>query len=474
MKNTKFRVVAFLAIFILVSCKNDEEPGKNEGSVNFSFTQAEASSGRNKGADVRALLITVKASDGSVVYEKKQINLFKLGGEYISEPLSFRPGSFKLTEFLLLDENNKVLYATPVEGSKLAHLVADPLPINFSIVKDKTIKVTPQVIAVNEDNAGDFGYSTFSFNIVKTFDFLISVFAFNEASNNFELTASHLKISSAGNILFDQDISDSTNSVKTKDDLTNYSIEITKSGYTTYQHVFTADELRQHANDPIIVTLFSGVDLSNGLVAYYPFSNNANDQSPNGLHGSVYEATLTMDRHNNPNAAYYFDGINDYIEVANNALLNFDNDFTLVAWVNMAQAKQMGSRIIDKSVGSTNYGFLLDTYAADQMGDGIRLFCGDAWRYKSNSKIVASQWTLIVGTYKDGVGKIYINGVLDSENTSSTITKIITSSTPMRFGFDTGVRTGPDFDDSFKGKLDDIRIYHRTLSLSEIKYLYQN
>jgi len=216
----------------------------------------------------------------------------------------------------------------------------------------------------------------------------------------------------------------------------------------------------------------SCVNLSKGLIAYYPFNGNANDMGPHRLNGTVYGAEPTTDRKNMANAAYYFDGT-DNIEVADDTLLNFDNDFTLVAWINMAEAKRMGSRIIDKQVGSTNYGFLLDTYTPDYSGNGIRLFVGDAWKYKANSTLTLNEWHLIVGTYKDGVGKIYIDGVLNSEAASTTIKKIVTAKTSMRFGFDTGVRKGPDFDDSFKGKIDDVRIYNRVLSSKEIMRLYR-
>jgi hypothetical protein len=222
-----------------------------------------------------------------------------------------------------------------------------------------------------------------------------------------------------------------------------------------------------------MILLSSCANLSKGLIAHYPFNGNANDESRNNLHGTVHGAELTTDRKNALNSAYYFDGT-DNIEIADNSILNFDNDFTLVAWINMYEAKRMGSRIIDKSVGSTNYGFLLDTYTAGYSGDGIRLYVGDGWKYKANSALSLNQWHLIVGTYKDGAGKIYIDGALDSEATSDKLKKIITSTTPMRFGFDTDVRAGQDFDDSFKGKIDDIRIYHRVLSLKEIKRLYKN
>ena len=52
---------------------------------------------------------------------------------------------------------------------------------------------------------------------------------------------------------------------------------------------------------------------TNGLVAYYPFNGNANDECGNGNHGTVTDATLTHDRFDNENSAYSFDGDGDYI-----------------------------------------------------------------------------------------------------------------------------------------------------------------
>ncbi|MGK5093982.1 hypothetical protein WDW89_18465 [Deltaproteobacteria bacterium TL4] len=54
---------------------------------------------------------------------------------------------------------------------------------------------------------------------------------------------------------------------------------------------------------------------TNGLVAYYPFNGNANDESGNWNNGTVNGATLTTDRHGNANKAYSFDGADDYINI---------------------------------------------------------------------------------------------------------------------------------------------------------------
>jgi len=63
-----------------------------------------------------------------------------------------------------------------------------------------------------------------------------------------------------------------------------------------------------------------------GLVAHYPFNGNANDESGNANHGTVYDATLVPDRFGNANSAYSFDGVDDYF---NSGINNAWEDFTI-------------------------------------------------------------------------------------------------------------------------------------------------
>ena len=60
-----------------------------------------------------------------------------------------------------------------------------------------------------------------------------------------------------------------------------------------------------------------GQNLNEGLVAYYPFNGNANDESGNGNNGEVNGATLAEDRFGGAGKAYSFDGENDWIELPN-------------------------------------------------------------------------------------------------------------------------------------------------------------
>jgi|GEM_PF-2133261 len=68
-------------------------------------------------------------------------------------------------------------------------------------------------------------------------------------------------------------------------------------------------------------------------IAYYPFNGNADDVV-NGYNGTVNSATLAPDRYGNPNSAYLFDGIDDYIEVMNSTAFNFGTDeFAVSFWI---------------------------------------------------------------------------------------------------------------------------------------------
>jgi len=71
-----------------------------------------------------------------------------------------------------------------------------------------------------------------------------------------------------------------------------------------------------------------------GLVGYWPFNGNANDETGNGNNRTINGPTLTADRNGNSNSAYSFDGINDYMEGSTNAILNLDN-FTYSCWIKM-------------------------------------------------------------------------------------------------------------------------------------------
>ena len=71
---------------------------------------------------------------------------------------------------------------------------------------------------------------------------------------------------------------------------------------------------------------------TNGLVGWWPFNGNANDESGNNNNGTVNGATLTSDRFGNANKAYSFDGVNDFISYTQTPISNIDS-VTLSFWL---------------------------------------------------------------------------------------------------------------------------------------------
>src|SRR5215475_13620382 len=75
--------------------------------------------------------------------------------------------------------------------------------------------------------------------------------------------------------------------------------------------------------------------LTNGLLAYYPFNGNANDESGNGYNPTIVETSLAPDRFGRADNAMYFKG--DYssnrIVIPKIEALGFNSDFSLSLWV---------------------------------------------------------------------------------------------------------------------------------------------
>lgn len=89
---------------------------------------------------------------------------------------------------------------------------------------------------------------------------------------------------------------------------------------------------------------------SQNIVAQYAFSGNANDASGNNYNGTVYGAMLTADRFGHENSVYYFDGIDDYIDLGD---WENGNAMSFTFWARW-DALNYNSRIIDLGNGSSS------------------------------------------------------------------------------------------------------------------------
>lgn len=214
--------------------------------------------------------------------------------------------------------------------------------------------------------------------------------------------------------------------------------------------------------------------LSEGLVAYYPFNGNANDESGNGNHGIVSGATLTTDRFGNANSAYYFDGIDDYINIGNSSDFDFGTEnFTISLWAYFpttpAHAKTLIGTWSGGDVGSSGDWFLMG-FSGDT---NIHLAFHDDYVASNHQHLISSN-SITVGEWQHYViirngteVGIYNQGVKTSVSVDPGVPFSV--NTNLLIGFEGNHPT----EYHFLGKIDDVHIYKRALSEAEILELYK-
>ncbi len=216
-------------------------------------------------------------------------------------------------------------------------------------------------------------------------------------------------------------------------------------------------------------------NVTNGLVAWYPFTGNASDLSGFGHHGTVSGATLTSDRFGNANKAYAFDGINDFIKINPSPVLDIRYGLTLSAWFHADPANLNGQTQITWR-GDPQGGY--DPYSICFTNSGYLAFRRDVSPGNTMNQITSpasaidlNQWHHVAGTYDSATGamKLYLDGVLKTQQTLPGTAGFPTNTFWNMIG---GVDNG--YGQNFKGSLDDVRIYRRALSGNEILSLIQN
>jgi hypothetical protein len=227
---------------------------------------------------------------------------------------------------------------------------------------------------------------------------------------------------------------------------------------------------------------FSQVNLSNGLVAYYPFGGNANDASGNGNDAVFNNATLTIDRFGNPNSAYYFNGIDNYIQIPNAPGLNPSNQISICAFVKpmgFYQGPCHGNSVLMKGDGDYlpgNYLLRFDDNAYTYQNncntsvvDTIHQnFYGPSSQTSSpgyTPYINKDQWYCLVYTNDGKTSKFYIDNVLINTQAVSAPSFI------NSYDLFLGRLNNSSFPYWFNGALDEVRIYNRAINDQEVAAL---
>ena len=228
---------------------------------------------------------------------------------------------------------------------------------------------------------------------------------------------------------------------------------------------------------PSCETCNSPASINTGLELCFPFNGNANDESGNNNNGSVSNAVLTVDRNGKPNSAYLFNGINSYIELANN--LKDMTVTTLCAWIKPQGNSSLQGMIFceGNSICGNDFGLLYTNgkigVRADKSGAIIQSWAASSADNADLPLGFLNNWTFVTWVMKPDSSDIYMNGTL--------VKRIKKSGSNVGYHylpnigafFDSGTPPcGSPRSTYFNGAIDDIRLYSRALSLDEIAQLY--
>jgi len=236
----------------------------------------------------------------------------------------------------------------------------------------------------------------------------------------------------------------------------------------------------------IAQSIFGQAQITNGLVAYYPLNNNANEASGNCSSGANNGALPSNDVCNHPNSAMSFNGTTNYIEAAHCSALQVSNGLSVCAWVKPkafnynsgCKASFIVSKGRDFQAGHFDL-YFQDTSGCFSSPSGVMNFIFAVYATDSQSYGVGvtdygnyalDNWYFLTGTFNGNSLKLYIDGVLKNTVPCPTF-NIPINNKNLYIGKMADPSAGIDLYHT-NGDTDEIRIYNRALTPSEIQILY--
>ena len=229
-----------------------------------------------------------------------------------------------------------------------------------------------------------------------------------------------------------------------------------------YNKILTQDQ---------VVALSAGIELGDpqevgqeeseeltGLIAYYPLNGNTNDASGFSNDGTAYGGSYGSDRFGTPDAAFVISEKSDAIDISDfnqeniSVSMWYQYDGTGSFWNTLLYGQDSHHHLIISHANGSGSAGEIGTYAPGFQG--------------SNTVLDTGTWYHVVLVKEGSQSKLYINNSLvqtveDFSNADFPLTVIGNFAA-------TGGTQGA------LGKLDEIKIYERALTASEVAYLYEN
>jgi uncharacterized repeat protein (TIGR03803 family) len=155
-----------------------------------------------------------------------------------------------------------------------------------------------------------------------------------------------------------------------------------------------------------------------------------------------------------------FDGIDDWITIPDANSLDLGASFTVMAWVKSERSDGWHTAVLKERPGGLAYAVYANEGTSNFCRPGGWVNVGGPDRSAIAKTCAHGAWTHLAATLSAGSLRIYVNGTL--EKTSSAGGTVAVSNHPLRLG---GNAVWGEY---FQGTLDEIRLYNRSLSQTEI------
>jgi hypothetical protein len=180
------------------------------------------------------------------------------------------------------------------------------------------------------------------------------------------------------------------------------------------------------------------------------------DLSGNGHTGTIAGATWTTA--GKYGKALAFDGVNDWVTIADTPRLDFTTGATFMAWVYSTATSGIRDLVVKEGTGVDIY----NLYARNRGGrPESNIYVGGHNQVAEGAALATNAWVHVAGTYTGSVLRFYVNGVEVAQRAVSGA--IVTSAGPLRLGGNSM------WGEYFQGRLDDVRLYNRALAASEVQ-----
>ena len=366
------------------------------------------------------------------------------------------------------------------EGNESNSLTIPPFTVNTTVPDTTAPTVTFSPANGDEDEA-------ISDNITITFSEAVRNIDNTELTNSDLGSLITLKLNSASgdNVTFDATVN-SDKTVITIDPTSN--LFYSQTVYVAIGAILedSADNVVTAANASFTTTMDPSLD------AFYPFNGNANDESGNSYHGQLGDnatpstfPTLTTDRFGNADKAFSFDGNNNYIALNKYVTYDSISEITVCAWV--LSADSTSDKYIISFDRSESYRLALNDDVNPYVGWDTTDSSGNASPNDLGTpdSYEDGDWHHICGWYNSSTTvdkKIFIDGEEAASGSNSHSGRNLGTNYRLKhYGFIGWGSEASSFDgnssgthpgDFMNGKIDDVRIYSRSLSDEEISALY--